>query len=151
MSRTQHIASSGLILAVGLWVCWVSFTQQPAEAFLFPRLISVAFVALAGWTFGKAVLGWSKVGDGVSMALAKNIAPGLILACIYIFWGAKTLGFYTATTISVFLLISYYDGRAMSEIRSWGRRIFITAIIMAVLYGLFAKVLVVYTPRGMFM
>ena len=28
MSRTQHIASSGLILAVGLWVCWVSFTQH---------------------------------------------------------------------------------------------------------------------------
>ena len=151
MSRTQHILSSGVILAVGLWVAWISFTQQPAEAFLFPRLIAVAFVALATWTFAKALLGWSKVGDGVSAALAANIAPGLILACVYVFWGAKTLGFYAATTIAVFLLISYYDGRAMTDLKVWARRILITAVIMAVLYGLFAKVLVVYTPRGMFM
>lgn len=151
MSRTQHILSSGVILAVGLWVAWISFTQQPAEAFLFPRLIAVAFVGLAAWTFAKALLGWSKVGDGVTAALAANIAPGLILSAIYVFWGAKTLGFYAATTIAVFLLISYYDGRAMTDLKVWARRILITAVIMAVLYGLFAKVLVVYTPRGMFM
>lgn len=151
MSRTQHIASSGVVLAVGLWVLWVSFTQQPASAFLFPRLISVVFVALAAWTFGKALLGWSKVGEGVSLELASKLAPGLILACVYIFWAAKTLGFYAATTIAVFLLITWYDGRAMSDLKAWARRILITAIIMAVLYGLFAKVLSVYTPRGMFL
>lgn len=151
MTRTQHVASSGVVLAVGLWVLWISFTQQPASAFLFPRLISVAFVGLAAWTFGKALLGWSKVGDGVSAELAKRLAPGLILACVYIFWAAKTLGFYAATTVAVFLLITWYDGRAMTDLKAWIRRVVITAIIMAVLYGLFAKVLAVYTPRGMLM
>ena len=66
MNRTQHIISSGLVAFVGLWVCGISYTQQPAEAFLFPRLISSVFVALALWTFGKAIMGWSKVGNGVS-------------------------------------------------------------------------------------
>lgn len=61
MNRTQHIISSGLVAFVGLWVCGISYTQQPAEAFLFPRLISSVFVALALWTFGKAIMGWSKV------------------------------------------------------------------------------------------
>lgn len=151
MSRLQHIIPSGVILLVGIWVAWVSFTQQPAEAFLFPRLISVAFVALALWTFGKAVLGWSKVGQGVSLDLARNIAPGLILACLYIFWGAKTLGFYTAATITIFLLISWYDGKPMTAVSSWLRRVLITALIVAVLYALFAQLLGVYTPRGIYM
>ena len=151
MSRMQHIIPSGIIALVGIWVAYVSFTQQPAEAFLFPRLISVVFVALALWTFGKALLGWSKVGQGVSLDLAKTIAPGMILAIIYVFWGAKTLGFYTAATIAVFILITWYDGKPMAAISSWIRRILVTALIIAVLYGLFAQLLTVYTPRGMFM
>lgn len=151
MSRLQHIIPSGIIALVGIWVAYVSFTQQPAEAFLFPRLISVVFVALSLWTFGKALLGWSKVGQGVSLDLAKTIAPGLIVAGIYIFLGAKTLGFYAAATIAVFLLITWYDGKPMAALSSWIRRIVITALIIAVLYGLFALLLSVYTPRGMFM
>ncbi len=151
MSRLQHIIPSGIIALVGIWVAYVSFTQQPAEAFLFPRLIAVVFVALSLWTFAKAVLGWSRVGQGVSLELAKTIAPGLIVAGIYIFWSAKTLGFYAAATIAVFLLITWYDGRPMSALASWIRRILITALIIAVLYGLFALLLSVYTPRGMFM
>lgn len=151
MSRMQHIIPSGVIALVGTWVAYISFTQQPADAFLFPRLISVAFVALALWTFGKALLGWSKVGEGVSLELAKTIAPGLIVAGIYIFWGAKTLGFYAAATISVFLLITWYDGKPKAALSSWIRRILITALIITVLYGLFALLLSVYTPRGMFM
>lgn len=151
MSRLQHIIPSGVIALVGIWVAYVSFTQQPAEAFLFPRLISVVFVALALWTFGKALMGWSRVGQGVSLELARTVAPGLIVAGLYIFWGAKTLGFYAAATIAVFLLITWYDGKPMAAVSSWIHRILITALIIAVLYGLFALLLSVYTPRGMFM
>lgn len=151
MSRMQHILPSGIIAAVGLWVCWISFTQQPAEAFLFPRLISVVFVVLALWTFGKAVLGLSKVGAGISFDLAKAIAPGLIIGGIYIFWAAKTFGFYASTTAAFFILLTLYDPAPLSDIKGWVKRIIITAVVMAVLYGLFAALLNVYTPRGMFM
>ncbi len=151
MSRMQHIIPSGIIALVGIWIAYVSFTQQPAEAFLFPRLISVVFVALSLWTFGKALMGWSRVGQGVSLELAKTVAPGMIVAFAYIFWGAKTLGFYAAASIAVFVLISWYDGKPMMAISSWIRRVLITVLIIAVLYGLFAQLLSVYTPRGMFM
>ena len=82
MNRAQHIIPSGIVFFVGVWIAWVSFTQQPSEAFLFPRLISAAFVALAGWTFVKALLGWSKVGSGVTRSMALNLAPGLIVSLI---------------------------------------------------------------------
>lgn len=147
MSRTQHIIPSGIIFAVGCWIAWISYTQQPAEAFLFPRLISTVFVVLAAWTFGKALLGLSRVGTGVSRTMVINLVPGLVIALIYIFWAAKTFGFYTATTVAFFILLSLYDPAPHNEARTWVKRALITAGFIAVMYGLFAMLLKVYTPR----
>ena len=150
MNRTQHIISSGLVAIVGLWVCGISYTQQPAEAFLFPRLISSVFVALALWTFGKAIMGWSKVGNGVSARAFMQMLPGLLVAILYVFWAAKGLGFYTATSICFFILLSLYDPAPHTEPRSWIKRLIISGVFMVVIYGLFAKLLKVYTPREIF-
>lgn len=150
MNRTQHIISSGLVAFVGLWVCGISYTQQPAEAFLFPRLISSVFVALALWTFGKAIMGWSKVGNGVSARAFMQMLPGLLVAILYVFWAAKGLGFYTATSICFFILLSLYDPAPHTELRSWIKRLIISGVFMVVIYGLFAKLLKVYTPREIF-
>ncbi|MEX0367452.1 MAG: tripartite tricarboxylate transporter TctB family protein [Ruegeria sp.] len=147
MNRAQHIVPSGIVFAVGCWVTWISYTQQPAEAFLFPRLIATVFVVLAAWTFGKAVLGLSKVGAGVSRAMIINLTPGLLVALIYVFWAAKALGFYTATAVAFFILLSLYDPAPHSEVRTWIRRGIITGVFVAVMYGLFALLLNVYTPR----
>lgn len=148
--RNQHIIASGFVAAVGVWVAYVSYTQEPAAAFLFPRLISTVFVVLAIWTFGKAILGRSKVGNGLSAEAMKNIAPGLIVALVYIFWAAKGLGFYTASTITFFIMLSLYDPASHSELRSWIKRITITVGFLALMYGLFAALLNVYTPREIF-
>ena len=150
MNRTQHIISSGLVAFVGLWVCGISYTQQPAEAFLFPRLISSVFVALALWTFGKAIMGWSKVGNGVLARAFMQMFPGLLVAILYVFWAAKGLGFYTATSICFFILLSLYDPAPHTEPRSWIKRLIISGVFMVVIYGLFAKLLKVYTPREIF-
>ncbi|WP_171178974.1 tripartite tricarboxylate transporter TctB family protein [Ruegeria sp. HKCCD8929] len=147
MNRAQHIVPSGIVFAVGCWVAWISYTQQPAEAFLFPRLIATVFVVLAAWTFGKAVLGLSKVGAGVSRSMIINLTPGLLVALIYVFWAAKALGFYTATAAAFFILLSLYDPAPHSEVWTWIRRGIITGVFVAVMYGLFALLLNVYTPR----
>jgi len=135
---------------VALLVCYISFTRQPVEAYLFPRLISFFFLGLALWTFVKALLGRSKAGNGLSMDMFKNMAPGVAISAIYIFWAAKGLGFYTATTIAFFLLVTSYDPASHSEPKTWVKRAIITAGFVAIMYALFAKILVVYTPRGLF-
>ncbi|MFT5629631.1 MAG: hypothetical protein ACI82I_000501 [Gammaproteobacteria bacterium] len=150
LPRNQHIIASGVIATIGLTVAYISFTQEPAEAFLFPRLISSVFAVLAIWTFLKAVLGRTKVGNGLSGEAMKNLAPGLIVMMIYVFWAAKGLGFYTATAIAFFILLSLYDPAPHSEIKSWGKRVLITAGFMVVMYGLFAQLLYVFTPREIF-
>ncbi|WP_298918502.1 tripartite tricarboxylate transporter TctB family protein [uncultured Roseobacter sp.] len=150
LPRVQHIIGSGIVAAVGIWVAYVSYTQQPSEAFLFPRLIATVFVVLALWTFAKACLGWTKVGNGISARQLRNLAPGLIIALIYIFWAAKGLGFYTATSIAFFILLSLYDPAPHGVLKSWLKRIIITACFMAVMYGLFALLLKVYTPREIY-
>lgn len=150
MNRAQHIIPSGIVAAVGLWVAYISFTQQPSEAFLFPRLIATIFVVLAIWTFIKALLGRSRTGVGISWEIIRNMAPGLLVALVYVFWAAKGLGFYTATTIAFFILLCLYDPAPHNARKSWGKRLIITACFMAVMYGLFAYLLKVYTPREIF-
>jgi hypothetical protein len=138
---------SGIVAVVGVWVTVLSYTQEPAAAFLFPRLISTVFVVLALWTFFKACMGWTKVGTGITAGQFANLLPGLIIAVVYIFWAAKGLGFYTATTLAFFILLSLYDPAPHGQLKSWGKRMFITGCFMAVMYGLFAVLLKVYTPR----
>lgn len=150
LPRTQHIIASGVVAAVGIWVAFVSYTQEPADAFLFPRLISTAFVVLALWTFGKALLGRTKVGNGLSREAMRNILPGLIVALVYVFWAAKGLGFYTATTIAFFILLTLYDPAPLTDFKAWIKRVVITVGFLAVMYGLFAKLLTVFTPREIF-
>lgn len=150
LPRVQHIIGSGIVAAVGIWVTYVSYTQQPSEAFLFPRLISTVFVVLALWTFFKACLGRTRVGNGISARQLTNLLPGLVIALVYIFWAARGLGFYTATAIAFFILLSLYDPAPHGLVKSWVKRVIITACFMAVMYGLFAKLLNVYTPREVF-
>ena len=55
MQKYQYAIPAGLIALLGLWVAYVSYTQSPAAAFAFPRLVSAVFVVLAIWTFVKAL------------------------------------------------------------------------------------------------
>ncbi|NNL17656.1 MAG: tripartite tricarboxylate transporter TctB family protein [Boseongicola sp.] len=150
LPRVQHIIASGLVAAVGITVAVISYTQEPAAAFLFPRLISTVFVVLALWTFGKAVLGRTKVGNGLNRQAMMNILPGLVVALVFVYWAAKGLGFYTASTIVFFILLSLYDPAPHNEAKSWIKRAAITAGFLAVMYGLFAGLLNVFTPREIF-
>ena len=47
LSHFQNIISSVIIATVGLSVCAISFVQEPASAYLFPRLISAVFAILS--------------------------------------------------------------------------------------------------------
>jgi len=147
LPRVQHIIGSGVVAVVGVTVTYISYTAQPAEAFLFPRLISSVFVVLALWTFAKACLGWTKVGEGLSARQMLNLAPGLAVALVYIFWAAKGLGFYTATAGAFFILLSLYDPAPHGAVTTWIKRAVITAVFSAVMYLLFAQLLNVFTPR----
>lgn len=150
MNFAQHRVASGIVAAVAAWICWISFTQKPAEAFVFPRVISVFFLIFALVTFGKAMMGLTKVGGGLTRRQMRNMAPGLILGFIYIFWGAKALGFYVSSTLVFFMLLSIYDPAPNSEVRTWIRRTLISLGFLAIMYALFAMTLKVYTPRGVF-
>ena len=150
LPRVQHIIASGVVAVVGIWVTYLSFTQTPSEAYVFPRLIATVFVILAVWTFVKACLGWTKIGNGLSGTHFMRLLPGLAVTLIYVFWMAKGLGFYTATTIAFFILLAMYDPAPHGSAKSWIKRVIITGIFMLVMYGLFAQLLKVYTPREIF-
>lgn len=147
-TRHQHVLSSGIVLLVGLCVAWVSFTQEPASAFVFPRLIASFFVLFGLWNFLRASLGLAKVGKGFDPKSLQNIISGLVLILVLVFFVAKFLGFYAGSFAAFLCLYSLYDPVPHARVKTWIKRSLITACFMAVIYTLFALLLQVQTPRG---
>lgn len=150
VQRAQHLFPAVCILGLAGTVAFLSFTREPADAFLFPRLIAVVMLALAVWNFVRAALGVSKVGAGLSLQTAKAILPGIVVLVVYVFFAAKYLGFYLSSLIAFFILFSLYDPASHTDVRSWVKRIIISVLFMLVIYALFTLLLKVQTPRGLF-
>ena len=149
-TRTQHTIPALIVLGIALIVAWLSFTEEPAEAFLFPRVISVFFVGLALWNAYRAVTGLARVGGGIDGSTALNVLPGLLVALGFVFLAATSLGFYAAGALAFFTIYTIYDPVPLSSLNGWVRRIAVTLAFMGVIYALFALLLQVQTPRGMF-
>lgn len=148
--RRQHVIPASLVLALTLGVAWLSFTREPADAFLFPRLIGSVMLVLALWNFIRAVSGLSRVGDGLALSTAKNIAPGVVVILLLVLLAAKTLGFYTASFIAFLVLHALYDPAPLNDAGVWIRRLIVAVVFMAIIYALFTLLLKVQLPRGHF-
>lgn len=149
-SRLQHLMPATLVLLLGASVTWISFTAEPAPAFVFPRLIALILLVLAGWNFTRAALGLAKVGSGVTGPELVKVLPGLAIMLLLCFVAARWLGFYTGGFIAFVALYAAYDPAPHTALRSWLKRLAIGAGFMAVIYALFAVLLKVQTPRGLF-
>ncbi len=148
--RLQHVVPATIIFGLSIIVAWLSFTEEPAAAYTFPRIISIIFIALAVWNFIRAATGLSRVGRGIDFGEAKNILPGMVIMLLLVFWGAKALGFYVASSIAFFAAYSFYDPTPLSSVKDWAKRAVVTLLFMTVIYVLFSSVLQVHTPRGLF-
>jgi len=150
-SRAQHIVPAILVFGLAATVTFLSYTQEPVDAFLFPRLIATAMLLFASWNLYRAVRGLAKVGEGVSLGLFKNILPGIVVMIVYVFWAAKTVGFYGSSAIVFFVLYSLYDSNSHGSARAWLQRLVVTLAFMGVMYLLFSVLLSVQTPRGIWL
>ena len=146
MKRFQHTILSGFITFVGIGVAYISYTQTPVEAFIFPRVISTAFVILALWDFIRVL--WAKTNSNIGTTYSSllHILPGLTISFLYVFWAIPFLGFYPSTTIAFLSLLALYDSASHTATKTWGKRVIITAGFMIIMYLLFALILQVYTP-----
>lgn len=145
----QQLVPSAIVLATAIAVAWLSFTQEPKEAFLFPRIISIVFATLAMWNFARAAMGVSRVGAGFSFREAMHVTPGLVIMLAYAFFLAGFLGFYTGGTLAFLLVYAIYDPQPLNDMGGWAKKLLITAGFMSVIYGLFNLLLKVQTPRGL--
>lgn len=148
--RIQHTVPALIVLTVAAVVTWLSFTEEPVEAFLFPRVVSVFFIGLAAWNAYRAVTGLARVGGGIAANTALNVVPGVAVALVFVFLAAKSVGFYVSGALAFLAITTLYDPVPLSSLNGWLRRVAVTLIFMAVIYVLFSLLLQVQTPRGMF-
>ena len=148
--RLQHTIPATFVFLVAAAVTYLSYTQEPADANIFPRLISIFFIGLAIWNLARALLGIAKVGDGLNKKSTMNFLPGVLVMLVFVLFAAKTFGFYVSSFTAFLIIFTLYDPVPFSSLKDWVKRIVVTAAFMVVIYGLFAKLLFVQTPRGFF-
>ena len=150
MRTIERLLPPGLVLIVGIWVTAVSYLQEPAAAFAFPRIIATVFVVLSLAVFIRTAFrpdAKDVTAASIPTAEWRNFLPGLAIGIVYVYLAAAAVGFYTATAVVVFLLITLYDPAPHNRPATWIRRIVITAGFVAGMYGLFAIILNVFSPR----
>ncbi len=148
--RVQHLIPATIVLALALVVAGLSFTREPAGAFLFPRIVSVAFVVLAAWNFARAAMGLARVGGGIDARTLKNLLPGLAVMAVLVLVAARGLGFYTGSALAFLAIYSIYDPKPIASAEAWIKRLVVTLAFMSVIYVLFALLLKVQMPSGAF-
>ena len=148
--RTRHLVPAVAVLGIAATVAWLSFTREPADAFLFPRLISGVMLALAAWNAARAALGLSRVGAGIALAEIRTVAPGVLVMLVYVLFAARELGFYAASFVAFVALYSLHDPAPHARASSWVRRVLVALGFMVVIWALFTLLLKVQTPRGLF-
>jgi len=151
LQRAQYLFPATCVLILSVIVAYLSFTREPADAFLFPRLVAVVMLALAVWNFLRAARGVSRVGSGLTLATIKAIVPGILVLVVYVFFAAKYFGFYASSFMAFLILFSLYDPASHLQLRSWVKRIIVSVFFMCVIYGLFTLLLKVQTPSGIFL
>ncbi len=146
--RTQQTIAAVLILALSLWIAFVSFNVKDPQPYLFPQLFSVVMVGLSVVAVFRALRGANRTGVGMTKEQTRNIAPAIILMLVYVFLLVPWLGFYAAGTVCLFTLYTLYDPNSHLSARTWVMRTVVTVGFMALIYLVFALGLRVQTPTG---
>lgn len=148
--RTQQTVAAAIILLLGLWVAFISFSVTDAQPYLFPQLISVVMVGLAAMALLRAIRGNNRTGTGLTATQLVNILPAMALMLAYVFIAIPVLGFYSAGTLAFLTLYTLYDPSPHDSLKTWLTRFAVTAGFMTLIYVVFNMGLQVQTPRGLF-
>ena len=131
-----------LALAFAILAVAASFRGAPAEAYAFPRLLSILLLIFCA---AAALSRAESASAPLDAATIKKIAPGLFVVVVYIA-AAETVGFYASAGAAFFALAFLYGRKP--------RRVWVvfavSCAIMAALFGLFGLLLRAQTPRGFF-
>ena len=134
------------MLAVAIILTIAGFSGSNQEAFLFPNVVAVIMIVIAGF----AVLNSrnSQTKEKPILIPWALVLPALVLFVIYLAL-AETVGFYICSFIAFVALVSFYMPDRFTLKRFV--RIMITGLIfMGGLYCLFTLLLKVQLPTGMF-
>jgi len=133
-----------LTLALVSGLCAAAWLGGEGEAYLFPRLISVAMLAIALGVAASAMLRRGGVAEAIDWPL---IAPALLIGAVYLA-ALEWLGFYTSSALAFFAIGLLYGGGGERRAAAVARCALITLAFVVVLYLVFSLGLRVQTPRG---
>ena len=149
-SRRQQLVATTVLLALALWIAYVSFRVNDPQPYLFPQLISIAMIGLVCITLLRTIRGANDAGRGFSLRQFGALVPAIALMLLYVIVLGPVLGYYIGATVTFFALYTLYDPEPHSDPLRWGIRLAVTLGFISIIYIVFALGLHVLTPRGLF-
>lgn len=133
-----------LMAAVAAIAAAASFAGADDSAYLFPRLISAAWLGLCVLLFFLRLTGAAKP-ENPDFAALRRAAPGAGVIVAYAAL-AEAAGFYLSAFFAFLALATIYDRQGGK--RRMIARIVVACVIILALRAVFSELLRVQTPRG---
>ena len=150
--NSRETWQSFVIVLLSGFISYISFSQEPEEAFLFPRLFSICFFVLSWFVMIQTIRPsgreYEESKDKAISGKLRIISPGVIAMIAYVYFLAEWLGFYTSSYLILLFILSFYDGKNHREAMSWVIRFALSTGTITVIYLMFYMLLKVQTPRG---
>lgn len=150
----KEIRSVLVIIGIGLFFAIYSFQynlgsrETPGEA-VFPLLVSIAVITMAGWLLLANILGGGNQGQYAKERKDNNAGGtwkivSLVLLNVFVLWSMKFLGFFTSSFILVCLCCK------LLGVKKWSQAIGVALGAVLGAYLIFSFWLQVSFPKGLF-
>ena len=146
MKRIPLIATAALALTA--FLCYVSFGQDNAEAYLFPQIVAACLLGLCLLLVAQEFFGNSDPAvKSVNMNSMLKLLPMLVLLAGYVFC-IEWLGMYSSSALALFFIAFIYHS-ADSIVKRFASSLLVAVLFTGFIYVIFSVLLRVQTPQGL--
>ena len=147
MKRLPLIALTTLALVA--FICFVSFAQENAEAYLFPQIVGACLLGLSGLLVVQEFLGNSDPAvKSVNMNSMLKLLPMLVLLAGYVYC-IEWLGMYSSSALALFFIAFIYHSEN-SIVKRLVSSLTVALLFTGFIYVIFSVLLRVQAPQGLF-
>lgn len=144
--KTAEVLLPSMLLLIDVFYLKEAFAGKKSShsivgAYTFPKILGIA---LAGMCVLAIVLALVKKGDEEKFHIPRPAMIGITVAAMaafFILWRLVGMFYLWATIFVLFLLFAYRDENGRFSAKNIGFNLLLTAVLMAVIYVLFALVM----------
>ena len=146
---SRELAASVCAIVFAGVFAFGSFFDADPEVYLFPRIVCGFMIVLGLLQLISAISAGRSEHSKQVVINWGQLLPGILVIGLFVFL-SELFGFYVSAFLAFFAIVSLYGKRSAFDVKAAGYKLIVSTVFIAILYGLFWKLLYVRTPTGWF-